>query len=147
MVNELVDGDTMRLGSLPWQDRFSVGDPRIDADHRRFFDYFAEAAGQVDQLAGSPVLQRLFMAIVDDLLRHLATEEQILAQAGYNGLAAHRISHQVLAAQAKAAVSICRDGEWVTALRLLASLVVEHISVEDAKARPWLAAPPLRESA
>jgi len=132
--------DAKRLGTLPWRDEFLVGHPAIDDDHRRFFDYFSEAVARLDELQDSIRLQALFVEIVDDLERHLATEERILAETGFDGLADHRVCHKVLAAQAKAALAICRDGEWVTALRLLASLVVEHITIEDAKARPFLQA-------
>lgn len=118
----------------PWLERFDLGIAEIDADHRRFFDYVERVAAEGDAAAR----QALFAEVVEDLAGHMAREDAILAEAGYDRAAEHRVAHQVLATQARHAVSVCRDGDWRTALRLLAAQVLEHIAVEDVKARPFL---------
>jgi hemerythrin len=121
--------------SFQWHDRFLVGHPEIDADHRRFFAYFSDMVAGADE-AGRPLGGvALFIEIVDDLQRHLVAEERILAEIGSDLLAEHRSSHRALVGQADAALTIGADGEWATALRLLSMAVLEHIVLEDAKLR------------
>lgn len=124
--------------SFQWHDRFLVGHPDIDADHKRFFAYFTDMARRVDGRGDSQAISALFLEVVDDLRRHLVDEERILEQVGSTLLAEHRSSHRALAGQADAALAIGADGEWATALRLLSMAVLEHIVLEDAKFRPCL---------
>lgn len=125
-------------GSFRWHDGLLIGDSRIDEDHRRFFGYFDLAALVGDD---PEALEPLFLEILADLGSHLAAEEQILAEIGYPGAGSHRTLHRMLGEQAKAALAIGRDGEWKTALRLLATSVLEHMAEDDVKVRPFLAPP------
>ena len=97
-------------------------------------------ASQLDDVAGVPVLELLFVRMLDDLERHLASEERILGEIGFPDATGHRTSHRLLREQAMAALAIGRDGEWPTALRLLAISVLEHIVEDDGSLRPFLAA-------
>jgi len=127
------------LRSYQWQDRFLVGHPEIDADHRRFFDHFRDMASCVDDPGAGAALDMLFTDCVADLIRHHATEEHIVARHGFAGLAEHKSRHRTLAYQAKAALAMGRDGEWMTALMLLSTLVLEHVAMEDANFRTCFA--------
>lgn len=122
--------------SFRWHDGLLVGHREIDADHRRFFVGFTGLACRLD---GGGDLEPLFTRILDDLARHLTDEERILAELGFPGASSHRISHYRLGEQARATLGIGRDGEWGTALRLLATSVLEHIAEDDGKLRPFLA--------
>ena len=125
--------------SFQWHDRFLVGHPDIDADHRRFFAYLADGAAAESGPAGTLARVALVMAMVDDLHRHLETEERILDGIGATLAADHRSGHRALRELAGAALAIGSDGEWATALRLLSVAVLEHIVLDDAKLRPCLA--------
>ncbi len=125
--------------SFQWHDRFLVGHPEIDSDHQRFFACFADIANRGGGL-GTLASVALFLELVDEIQRHLATEERILDQVGFTMLDEHRSHHRALVEQAGAALSIGADGEWATAFRLLSMAVLEHIVLEDAKLRHCLAA-------
>lgn len=125
--------------SFQWHDGLLIGHDDIDEDHRRFFSHFAALARQMDGSIASSVLERLFAEVLADLGRHLTAEEDILDRIGFPGRSVHQTSHRVLDEQARAALAIGRDGEWGTALRLLATAVLEHIAEDDAKLRSFLA--------
>lgn len=130
-------------GSFQWHDGLLVGHGEIDADHRRFFAFLAGLQrprdGGGDETDGADV-ERLFIAVLDDLDRHLAREESIVDRMGFPGAFAHKAGHRLLHEQAMAALAIGRDGEWTTALRLLATSVLEHIVEDDGKLRPLFGA-------
>ncbi len=136
--DSLADG--ARLGSsFQWHDGFLVGHDGVDADHKRFFGYFSDLAREIDGPADPAALEHLFTVVLGDLGQHLMAEELFLDAIGFPETASHRTSHLMLSEQAKAAFAIGLDGEWATALRLLATSVLEHITEEDSKMRPFLA--------
>lgn len=130
----------MLADSFHWRDEFAVGHPVIDGAHQTFLDQFGALAQRLDDRADSRALEALFHRLVEDLLRHHADEEDVMDGLRFRGLADHRQSHRILACQAKAALAIGRDGEWVIALRLLSTLVLEHIALEDCHLRPCVRA-------
>ncbi len=119
--------------SFHWRDAFHIGHSGIDQEHRRFFEQLANAAQFIDDPRR---IERLFLDLFQELLRHLADEERVMDEVEFTGLAQHRLSHNVVAEQAKAALTIGCDGEWATALRLLGASVLEHVTEEDFKLRP-----------
>ena len=125
--------------AFAWRDRFMVGHPVIDGGHRDFFVGISWLSAHLDAGGEELDVEAEFRALANDLLRHCADEERILAEIGCTDLAAHTGSHRGLSHQAEAVLTIGRDGAWGTALRLLSILVLEHIAEEDVKIQPWLA--------
>lgn len=83
---------------LHWRLHYESGHALIDAEHRELF----ERAGDLLQMAGNFAgeARAVFSARLDALLelvvRHFASEEQILAGKDWAGLAEHRAEHQQL---------------------------------------------------
>lgn len=126
------------LHSFQWRDSFLVGHAAIDDDHKRFFTFFSDLALCIDAAVDTAALMALFLDLVKDLDRHLAEEERILGEIGFPGLAGHQSCHRLLAERIGAAQTIGHTGQWVTALRLLATSVLEHIIEEDREIRHHL---------
>jgi hemerythrin len=85
-------------GLVRWDDRLSIGNPAIDAQHRAIFNL----VGEVDALwrGGASVTQ--WRGIADKANRILEThfryEELVLAEAGYPALAEHARQHDAIRA-------------------------------------------------
>ena len=126
--------------SFVWQDRFLVGHREIDDDHRRFFAYFSDQDGRRQKPLDSAGSEALFLAIVEDLRRHVIAEERILEELGFPGLGEHRNCHLALWEQVRATKAIGAKGGWGSALRLLSTHILEHVVIEDAVFRPYLLA-------
>lgn len=87
---------------------FITGHPVIDDEHRKIVDAIndvadAVSAGDYDRCA----------TLLDDFLQictdHFASEEQLLAELGYPGLADHVVFHKELLIKAKAVKILCMD--------------------------------------
>jgi hemerythrin len=85
-------------GLVRWDDRLSIGNPAIDAQHRAIFNL----VGEVDALwrGGASVTQ--WRGIADKANRILEThfryEELVLAEAAYPALAEHARQHDAIRA-------------------------------------------------
>lgn len=87
---------------------FITGHPVIDDEHRKIVDAInavsdAVTAGDYDRCA---VLLDDFLQICTD---HFATEERLLEELGYPGLADHIVFHKELLIKAKAVKFLCMD--------------------------------------
>ena len=85
----LQSGHSASLLYAEWSDRFELGIPLIDQQHRQFFDLAASLNGADNEVR---VLKTL--AILSDYIRiHLRDEEAMMAAAHYPGLQAHTRLH------------------------------------------------------
>ncbi len=120
-----------------WDDRYSVGIPEIDSDHRRLIDLmndlFVMCVVDQDGEETRVLLDRL----IDATLTHFAHEEGFMRKRGYPNFEQHRAEHRILIAEietlrtdwmkrqkAEAAMSI---------LNFLREWLINHIEAEDRK--------------
>ena len=76
---------------IAWSDALLVGDPTIDAQHRRL----------VELIAGVPDYETaddaaLLPEVLDHAAWHFSDEESFMSRIGYPALAAHRDEHKLL---------------------------------------------------
>jgi hemerythrin-like metal-binding protein len=92
--------------------------------------------GQAQSLTG-PLLRKL----VDYTHTHFATEEKMLAEARYPGLADHKIKHRELIQKVEGYSARFEKGEITLNLHLMNFLrdwLTEHIQKTDHEYGPWL---------
>lgn len=89
------------MGSLEWQDSWSVGNADLDNDHKRLIAII-QTIGQYRTRATD--LGRLTHHLEDYTKVHFAREEAMMEAAGVPGLAAHKKQHQAFV-------------EWLSAVR------------------------------
>jgi len=123
---------------IEWDDAFSVGVVRLDADHRLLM-------GMINQLceawqAGKDglVLDKLFDALLVYADVHFAREEAVLEALGYEGLAEQRTAHAALKAEVVAFRARHLNAARPEALtaetaHFLRSWLLDHILGEDRK--------------
>ncbi|QDX81319.1 hypothetical protein B9N43_08735 [Denitratisoma sp. DHT3] len=122
-----------------------VGIEQVDQEHQRLI----EIAGQVyDSLAanGADAVAAARAAIVELLdyaATHFASEEALMAAAGYPELAAHRQLHEQLLSQARDMALRVESGDpYVPGElnRLIYHWMVKHIQTEDRRFGEFVAA-------
>src|ERR1017187_1019246 len=84
------------MALLTWNSKYSVGVKTLDSQHTVLFGilndlHAAMLKGQAQSLTG-PLLRKL----VDYTQTHFSTEERMLTEARYPGLADHKVKHSEL---------------------------------------------------
>jgi hemerythrin-like metal-binding protein len=76
---------------IAWSEALAVGDPTVDAQHRRLIEMIA---GISDHESAADAT--LVPEVLDYAARHFREEESFMARIGYPALAAHRDEHKLL---------------------------------------------------
>jgi len=132
---------------LTWSSKYSVGVRALDDQHRRLVGilnalHAAMLKGQAQKIAG-PLLDDLLIYTRD----HFSTEERMMSEAGFPGLAEHRAKHQELGGQVGDYVIRYRKGDSTIYIQLLIFLrdwLANHIQKEDLEYGPCLNAHGMR---
>lgn len=88
-----------RWDSVPWQDRFGVGNAVIDADHKRLFELFNEFVGAVNADSADSDIQGVLAELLDYTDTHFDREEGLMRAHGYPDYAAHKAMHDAFVRQ------------------------------------------------
>lgn len=128
------------MAFLPWHDRYRVGHPAVDQQHRKLF----ELVNHFDDVIKMGMEGELRL-ILDDLIAsteaHFAFEEALLEQMRFPGAAAHQkihgeLLHQVAAMQAR--LTSGGHGSMKSVVRFLADWLTNHVLREDLDYVPYL---------
>jgi hemerythrin len=127
-----------------WQDRFNLGIPEIDKDHKILADLItrlhdAYASGNPEFNVG-PV----FYFLVDYARTHFAREETLMREVNFPGLVAHIAAHEALASRIEELTRryLAGDKKAVSneLLAFLHNWLHFHILEEDVAFRPYIKA-------
>lgn len=130
------------MNFLKWHQVFSVGEPKLDDQHRRLFAYLNDlhAALQDGRISDQQ------LEILDNLViytrYHCASEENCLKRVDYIHLAEHKQIHADLVARLMArqkAIVTGRTEDFLEFLTWFRSETVNHLSHEDQKYASHLA--------
>ena len=140
-------GDGMRTASraqMGWREAYASGDPTIDAQHRELVEGAGALAVDAMERGDLREVGASLEALLELVRFHFATEEELLARKGYEGLAAHRALHQELLAKAATLQAEIREGR-ATLDRLLwfvsYEVVAWHLLTADREFFPLLGGP------
>lgn len=78
---------------VEWTEKYSTGNPLVDAYHHIFFQ-MVEEFGRALETEGAPCMQDRVAFLVDYTFMHFDSEERLMEKSGYADLEAHRVSHQ-----------------------------------------------------
>jgi hemerythrin len=125
--------------------KYQVGVEQIDREHRQLFEIVARVYDSLE--ARDDKAQSLIRAAAAELLdytaTHFASEEGLMAQAGYPDLAAHREQHEHLLTRARDMEMRIEIEDKYVAVELSQFLyrwLIEHIEASDRKFGEFLIA-------
>jgi hemerythrin len=117
-----------------WKDSYSVGIPKIDAQHKTLIDL----TNQLHAAMKSGKAQQAMAKTLDDLVAytdtHFAYEESLLISRRYSGLAAHQQQHRALVGQVRELSERFRAGRLtlsIETLQFLKTWLTSHILSSD----------------
>lgn len=117
--------------TLQWDQKFEVGHERIDAEHRAFLNLIRSISEENDR----PRITRLLRELEKYAEFHFVSEENIMEDHGYPGLAVHRLIHNRLLSGLTEQLHAFRNGSVDVAaiVEFLFQWFALHTSQEDRK--------------
>ncbi len=115
-----------------WSDSLNTGIAEIDNQHRAIADYI-NALYDVEQTNDRDEVGNVLSGLADYTLNHFNFEEQLMEQAGYEFLRAHRKVHELFINRIAEYRGRFLNGENITdeLVNLLKSWLANHIKQED----------------
>ena len=118
-----------------WHERYLIGHPRIDREHRLFFDIVAAFSEGCRQRLSRDALISLLEEVLLFAKFHFRSEENVMQALGFAGMEAHRALHEQL---------VQRLGRVIVGVKLgryppeeidafLVQWLVRHVTHEDAR--------------
>lgn len=123
--------------ALTLDPRYRVGVPQVDREHQRLFEIIAEVntgLEHADDKARATALRGAISELIEYTRSHFASEEALMANAGFPALATHRILHSELLKRVREMQMRIEIGDESASLdlsRFLAGWLTEHILTAD----------------
>ncbi len=93
-----------------WRESHACGEPTVDGQHRELVERASALIALAAEGGDGREVEESLDALLEHVRFHFATEEEILARSGYDGLAGHRALHQDLLERAAALRAELREG-------------------------------------
>ena len=126
---------------LTWNHTCSVGVKAMDDQHGILMDTINELRLALVHGGGRDQVSGFLKQLIDFPRQHFASEEQLMEQSGFPGVAAHRAEHQRMMEVLRASAQRAQHGEEVQMRMLLCGLrdgFLDHIGGPDQEYGPWL---------
>lgn len=128
--------------SIEWSDSLSVGDPRIDGEHRELVALFQRLA-DLSRRGDAQYLRATLDELVFRVGEHFDREEGIMRRHGYPGYAEHKQGHGALLQQVNRFMDLM-DTEGAALppeaiLDFVGTWLIGHILHDDKPLGAWLA--------
>ncbi|MDO9170567.1 MAG: bacteriohemerythrin [bacterium] len=123
------------MSAIVWKDDLELGLPLIDEQHRRLVDRYNELAAAYRRREADAELAHRLGVLLDCAAVHFVSEETLMEELGYVGLAEHREEHQDLLQRVRRFQTVLAEGRQTVTLPVLQYLqhwLLGHIRGADA---------------
>ena len=119
---------------LEWEEKYSVGFPVIDQQHRNMLSIGNQLLLSLQTNQAKQETLQVLEALITESERHFQTEEELMQRSGFGSYVTHKIDHDSLKAQIKILKREC-ENDRVKAGNHLISIVrnwlLEHVMSYD----------------
>jgi len=126
---------------IEWTDKYSTGNPLVDAYHHIFFQMVQEFSASLKEENPAPMVDRVAF-LVDYTFMHFDSEERLMERAGYPDLEAHQEVHLRFKERVKAIHQQFLENpnafKAEEVLALVQDWFAHHILGEDMRFKPWV---------
>lgn len=129
------------MAELNWGDKYAVGFRAIDDEHKELFEAVIEVESAMTRNAQPAETAVLLKKLVGATAKHFASEEAMMREAKYAGVALHAANHQRLMEKVEAfATRHGQNGVAVNqhALKFLRDWLLHHMENDDARLGAWM---------
>ena len=129
------------MALIRWTHKYSVGVEIVDDQHKGMVAMLNELHAAMLKGKGQSVADPLMKKLLEYTGDHFATEERLMLDSGYAGLAHHRAIHADLTSKVLEYVGRRRANDptmYPPLLRFLRDWLTTHIQGEDKAFGPWL---------
>ncbi len=121
------------MNKLEWEKKFDTGIAVIDGQHQRIVKYINELHEANDQNVEREKAEKILVKLVDYTFTHLAFEESLLIESGYQYFDEHKKSHEDFCKKISDVEEKFKNGQNVAPIlaQLLSNWLFEHIVQED----------------
>jgi hemerythrin len=126
---------------LTWNHACTVGVQAMDDQHGILMDTLNELRQAMMRGGGREQISEVLDRLIEFMRMHFWSEERLMEQTGFPGLAEHRAEHHRILARMLQSAHRVQYGERVQMRPLLCSLrngYLEHIGGMDRRYGPWL---------
>ncbi len=127
---------------MMWNDKMSVGIPRIDEEHKKLVAMLNELYDSVQAGHGKEALGKILDGLIAYTAGHFKHEEKLFAETGYPDAPAHKKEHDDLTKQVLDVQQKYKAGVTGTlsleVMNFLKNWLVNHIQGSDKKYAPHL---------
>ncbi|HKN22684.1 MAG TPA: bacteriohemerythrin [Terracidiphilus sp.] len=129
------------MAELIWGDKNALGFRGIDDEHKELFEAVRAIESAMARTAEPAAMGALLKKLVAAAGTHFASEEAMMREAKYPGLALHAANHQRLIEKVEAFAA--RHGQGGVAVNqhavtFLRDWLLHHIESDDARLGAWL---------
>jgi hemerythrin-like metal-binding protein len=126
---------------IAWTEKYSTGNPLVDAYHNIFFQMVQEFGASLQDEKSAPMADRVAF-LVDYTFMHFASEERLMERAAYPDLEAHREVHLRFRERVQAIHQQFQENPGALKAEEVLALVQDwfahHILGEDLRFKPWV---------
>ncbi len=126
---------------VAWKPFYSVGDSSLDAEHQQILGFIDELYAESVIGRENAKTKKLLDHLVQYTVSHFQHEERLMQEAGYPGLAAHKIEHERMRQRTLELRANFSQLKAVDLLRFLKDWWTNHIQAEDKSYAPYLGSP------
>ena len=120
---------------ITWDETYSVGVERIDAEHKRLIAMINKAYDAAETMDDKAVLSDLIEDMVEYATTHFSTESDLMKQYKYPGREEHLLEHSNFTAKAVISGTAEPSDEWrvnpIKIFQFLAEWLKNHILETD----------------
>ncbi len=124
--------------ALQWHDKFSIGIPEIDNQHKILFELLNNLEQATHSTEFEDIIPNTLDKLSDYVDVHFATEEKYMAENGYEDLQKHHEIHEALKERVYEEIKLNQNQGYSTLkvmhlYNFLREWIENHILIEDHK--------------
>ncbi|WP_185232050.1 bacteriohemerythrin [Teredinibacter franksiae] len=118
---------------ITWSEKYEIGIPVIDGQHKRIVEYINLLKTLDDSDKSNQQISEILNLLVDYTLSHFEFEEELMEEADYPAIEAHKKSHLLFKKELDHLQQLFNNGEDIAKLlsEMLLNWLLEHIKEDD----------------
>ena len=121
------------MAPIEWQDRFSVGVPAVDHEHRELIEAVGALQTALTGGASQDEIDRALGELMRGISAHFALEEKFMAEHRYDGLTEHKADHERLLDELRDLMEGHAEGTPDEVSERLGNWFARHFQTHDAR--------------